>query len=74
MLLTMYDTGVRISEITAHGCGQVAFGSCRSFVHLHGKSHKERCVPLWIRTADAIRMDARAECKAGYAVVHKLLR
>jgi site-specific recombinase XerD len=37
ILLTMYNTGARVSEIAALECGQVEFGSRSSFVHLHGK-------------------------------------
>jgi integrase/recombinase XerD len=55
MLLTMYNTGARVSEITTMTCSQVELGVRSSFVHLHGKGRKERTVPLWTRTADAIR-------------------
>ncbi|MGF6537288.1 tyrosine-type recombinase/integrase [Paraburkholderia youngii] len=55
MLLTMYNTGARVSEITSMACSQVELGIRSSFVHLHGKGRKERCVPLWAGTADAIR-------------------
>jgi len=55
MLLTMYNTGARVSEIASMTCSQVELGIRSSFVHLHGKGRKERCVPLWARTADAIR-------------------
>ena len=55
MLLTMYNTGARVAEITTMVCSQVELGNRSSFVHLHGKGRKERCVPLWTRTADAIR-------------------
>jgi integrase/recombinase XerD len=55
MLLTMYNTGARVSEITTMACSQVELGVRSSFVHLHGKGRKERTVPLWTRTADAIR-------------------
>ncbi|KLU26561.1 integrase [Caballeronia mineralivorans PML1(12)] len=54
MLLTMYNTGARVSEITAMACSQVELGGHSSFVHLHGKGRKERCVPLWAATADAL--------------------
>ncbi|HEF5870450.1 TPA: tyrosine-type recombinase/integrase [Burkholderia cenocepacia] len=55
MLLTMYNTGARVSEITSMACSQVELGIRSSFVHLYGKGRKERCIPLWARTADAIR-------------------
>ncbi|WP_234480889.1 tyrosine-type recombinase/integrase [Paraburkholderia nemoris] len=37
MLLTMYNTGARVSEITSMTCTQVELGIRSSFVHLYGK-------------------------------------
>jgi site-specific recombinase XerD len=37
MLLTMYNTGARVAEITTMVCSQVELGNRSSFVHLHGK-------------------------------------
>ena len=53
LLLTMYNTGARASELTALTCGQVVFGST-TLVHLHGKGRKERTVPLWPQTAKVL--------------------
>jgi integrase/recombinase XerD len=50
LLLTMYNTGARASELTGLTCGQVSFGST-TLVQLHGKGRKERTVPLWPQTA-----------------------
>jgi integrase/recombinase XerD len=50
LLLTMYNTGARASELTGFTCGQVSFGST-TLVQLHGKGRKERTVPLWPQTA-----------------------
>jgi site-specific recombinase XerD len=36
-------------------CRQIEFGSRSSFIHLYGKGRKERTVPLWTKTADALR-------------------
>jgi site-specific recombinase XerD len=55
LLLTMYNTGARVSEVTAMECRQIEFGARSNFVHLHGKGRKERTVPLWTKTADALR-------------------
>jgi len=50
LLLTLYNTGARVSEITALRRDHVEFGSSH-FVHLLGKGRKERDVPLWPTTA-----------------------
>jgi site-specific recombinase XerD len=53
LLLTMYNTGARASEVTALTCGQVSFGTT-TLVQLHGKGRKERTVPLWPQTAKVL--------------------
>jgi site-specific recombinase XerD len=45
LLLTLYNTGARVSEITGLQRSQVQFGS-KSFVQFKGKGRKERAVPL----------------------------
>jgi integrase/recombinase XerD len=45
LLLTLYNSGARISEVTALKRAQVHFGP-RTFVQLTGKGRKERTVPL----------------------------
>jgi integrase/recombinase XerD len=50
LLLTMYNTGARVSEIAALRRSQVSFGST-TLLALHGKGRKDRSVPLWPRTA-----------------------
>ena len=55
LLLTMYNTGARVSEIA---------GLCRCdvtldkspHVHLKGKGRKHRAVPIWSRTARTLRL------------------
>jgi site-specific recombinase XerD len=54
LLLTLYNSGARVSEISALRQGQVAFAG-KSYVHLHGKGRKERVVPLWPRTARILK-------------------
>lgn len=54
LLLTMYNTGARSSELTQLRCGQVSFGS-PALVQLHGKGRKDRVVPLWPQTAKVLR-------------------
>ncbi len=53
LLLTLYNTGARVCEITALEKSQVHFGST-SFLYLHGKGRKERAVPLWLKTVNSI--------------------
>jgi site-specific recombinase XerD len=63
ILLTMYNTGARVSEITAMAGRQIEFGARSSFIHLYGKGRKERTVPLWKSTADALRKWMREQQK-----------
>ena len=53
LLLTLYNTGARVSEISLSQ-GQIAFAG-RSYVQLHGKGRKDRVVPLWPRTARILK-------------------
>jgi site-specific recombinase XerD len=53
LLLTMYNTGARVSEMTGLRREQVRFGAS-SYVELHGKGRKERTVPLWPHTAQVL--------------------
>jgi integrase/recombinase XerD len=54
LLLTLYNSGARVSELTALQCHQVHFGAC-SFLQLSGKGRKERSVPLWPKTARTLK-------------------
>jgi integrase/recombinase XerD len=54
LLLTMYNTGARVSEISFLHQNQVRFGT-KSYVQLHGKGRKERLIPLWPRTARILK-------------------
>lgn len=60
LLLTLYNSGARVSELTALRRGQVrldpAAGPC---LELHGKGRKERVVPLWAETARVLRAWSR---------------
>jgi integrase/recombinase XerD len=53
-LLTLYNSGARVSEMTALSQGQVSFGAC-TFLQLVGKGRKERTIPLWAETAQVLR-------------------
>jgi len=54
LLLTLYNSGARVSEITALRRGQVCFDT-RTFVQLIGKGRKERTVPLWQATTRVVK-------------------
>lgn len=54
LLLLLYNTGARVSEVIAIRHADLALGHSAS-VHLHGKGRKERAVPLWTRTAAQVR-------------------
>ncbi len=50
LLLTMYNSGARVSEIVDLRRDQVHFGTS-TYLELHGKGRKDRTVPLWRDTA-----------------------
>jgi integrase/recombinase XerD len=54
LLLTLYNSGARVSEITALERSQFHFGA-QNILRLHGKGRKERAVPLWTKTARALQ-------------------
>jgi integrase/recombinase XerD len=53
-LLTMYNSGARVSEIVTLTRPQVHFGTT-TLLQLHGKGRKERTVPLWPDTARVLQ-------------------
>lgn len=54
LLLLLYNTGARVSELIGVRVRDVSAGDCRQ-VLLHGKGRKERAVPLWAETRRALR-------------------
>ena len=54
LLLTMYNSGARVSEMTMLRCEQVVFGAS-TFVQLHGKGRKDRTIPLWPQTSRVLK-------------------
>jgi site-specific recombinase XerD len=54
LLLTLYNTGARVSEIAAVRREDVTPGP-PAFLKLHGKGRKERSVPLWAKTAHVLQ-------------------
>jgi integrase/recombinase XerD len=55
LLLTLYNTGARVSEIIALRREQVRLDAAGAHVELLGKGRKERVVPLWAETAQVLR-------------------
>ena len=54
LLATAYNTGARVSELTALRVRDVLLQR-QLAVHLHGKGRKERVIPLWKNTAAELR-------------------
>lgn len=54
LLLTLYNSGARVSEITSLQRHQVHFGDS-AFLQLKGKGRKERVIPLWPQTRRVLR-------------------
>jgi site-specific recombinase XerD len=54
LLLAMYNSGARVSEMTALNCEQVVFG-VSAFLQLHGKGRKDRTIPLWPQTSRTLK-------------------
>lgn len=54
LLLCLYNTGARVSEIANLKCMDIDDQQC-SALHLHGKGRKERIVPLWKHTSHILR-------------------
>lgn len=55
LLLLLYNTGARVSEIVGVKIGEVVLDEGAACVHLNGKGRKQRSVPLWRSTVRAIR-------------------
>ena len=54
LLATAYNTGARVSELTALRIRDVLLDR-QTAVHLHGKGRKQRVIPLWKTTAAQLR-------------------
>jgi integrase/recombinase XerD len=54
LLATAYNTGARVSEITALRVRDVLLDR-QTAVHLHGKGRKQRVIPLWKNTTTELR-------------------
>ncbi len=54
MLMTLYNTGARVSEVAALSVADVTLAHGRA-VRIHGKGRKERVVPLWKGTVNVLK-------------------
>lgn len=54
LLLLLYNTGARVSELAGLKIQDVSLDS-RVSVHIHGKGRKNRSVPLWRQTVKLLR-------------------
>ena len=63
LLLTLYNTGARVSEITALHREHFELGAS-AVVHLAGKGRKHRDIPLWPRTAQVLKAWFREQSNA----------
>jgi len=54
LLLTLYNSGARVTEVTTLNREQVCFGP-PTFLQLKGKGRKERTVPLWPQTSQVLQ-------------------
>jgi len=68
LLLTLYNSGARVSEIAALQRSQVCFDTTTS-IQLRGKGRKERAVPLWCKTTRTLQTWFRelGDSTAGFA-------
>jgi integrase/recombinase XerD len=55
LILTLYNTGARVSELTTLRRSQVHFSTV-TVIQLEGKGRKQRGVPVWPRTARTLRL------------------
>src|SRR5712691_6455527 len=54
LLLTLLQTGLRVSELIGLRCGDICLGR-GAHLRCHGKGRKERCTPLTSQTAMVLR-------------------
>ena len=54
LLLTLFQTGLRVSELTGLRCGDISLGT-GAHLRCHGKGRKERSTPLTSQTVTVLR-------------------
>src|SRR5260370_2646154 len=73
LLLTMYNSGGRVSEITGLSWQQVRFGTT-TYLDLNGKGRKERSVPLWPKTAKVLHQWRKRQLGSSGSTIFPSLR
>ena len=73
LLLTMYNSGGRVSEITGLSWQQVRFGTT-TYLDLNGKGRKERSVPLWPKTAKVLQQWRKRQSGSSASTIFPSLR
>lgn len=73
LLLTMYNSGARVSEICGLRHDQVTLAT-KTYLHLQGKGRKERSVPLWPITGKVLKEWFRETGKSDGAVAFPSIR
>jgi len=65
MLLLLYNTGVRVSELIGLTLDNIHFDNqnTAAYIRVHGKGRKERNVPLWDSTAKYLADYLRDHCR-----------
>ena len=65
MLLLLYNTGARVSEVASLTIPQLSFGNV-THLQFYGKGRKERLLPLWKRTTRALKHWLRVREDIGF--------
>jgi integrase/recombinase XerD len=73
LLLTMYNSGGRVSEIIGLSWQQVRFGTT-TYLDLNGKGRKERSVPLWPKTAKVLHQWRKRQPGSSTSTIFPSLR
>lgn len=66
LLMLMFNTGARVSEIINVKVSDLVLGQTSS-IKLHGKGRKQRSLPLWHTTASELRQWLRSNSELGSA-------
>jgi site-specific recombinase XerD len=74
IVVTLLNTGVRLSELVGLTLNSVNLGSSQPTVKVRGKGDKERTIPLNERTVSALRkyLDGRPEVETNHLFVSRL--
>jgi integrase/recombinase XerD len=73
LLLTMYNSGGRVSEIIGLSWQQVRFGTT-TYLDLNGKGRKERSVPLWPKTAKVLHQWRQRQARSSALTIFPSVR